>query len=203
MKDKPLEEAFLENTEVLIDQFISNDLVKDIPVFGTALKICKGVADISNRIFLAKISRFITKLNSVKPQEKKALIEKIKNNSEEAEKIGEVVLFILDKISDLEKAEIIAMIFIAYAHNQINYDDFRRLAEAVSLAFVDDLKTLINKSSITCKSQEAYLRYLSSTGLTEIVGEKTFDEAGEFYFEVTELGYKFLEAYRCGNELTS
>jgi hypothetical protein len=62
MRDKPLVEAFLENTEVLIDQFISNDLVKDIPVFGTALKICKGVADISNRIFLEKISRFITKL---------------------------------------------------------------------------------------------------------------------------------------------
>lgn len=204
MKDRPLLEALLENTEVFIDdQFISNDLVKDIPVFGTVLKLCKTFENISNRMFQAKFWRFYTKLDSVTPQEKEALKEKIKNNPEEVKKVTEVVVLILDKVSDLEKPEIIAMIFLAYVYNQITCDEFRRIAEAVILAFVDDLKTLINENSIPCKSQEPYLRYLSSTGLTEIVGTKMFDDAGELYFEVTELGRKFLQAYRYANGLVS
>jgi hypothetical protein len=193
MKERALLEAALENTEVVVDQFISNDLVKDIPFVGTALKACKAVADIRDRLFLAKISRFLTELNSVRLEIKEALKEKMTNNTEEAKKIGEVVLLVPDKVSDLEKPEILAKIFLAHIDNQVTFDDFRRITEAVSQAFVDDLRTLIDKDSIPSKSQEAYLRYLTITGLTEIVSEKIFDEMGNLY-ELNELGRNFLEA---------
>jgi len=196
MKDRPLLEAVLENTEVVVDQFISNDLVKDIPFFGTALKACKAVSDVKDKLFLAKISRFLTELNSVSPEIKKALAEKMKNHPDEAKKVGEAVLFSIDKVSDLEKPEIIAKVFLAYINDQITCTTLRRMTEAVNQAFVDDLKTLINEDSIPSRSQEPYLRYLVNTGLTEVVAGKTMDEVGEIYFEITEFGYEFLKAYQ-------
>lgn len=203
MKERPILEAALEITEVVVDQFIFNDLVKDIPFVGTALKACKSGADIRDKLFLAKISRFLTELNSVRPEVKEALKEKMTNNTEEAKKVGEVVLLLLDKVSDLEKPEILAKIFLAYIDNQVTFDGFRRITEAVSQAFVDDLRTLLDKDSIPSKSQEAYLRYLTSTGLTEIVSEKMIDGMGNLYYELTELGCKFLEAYRYADGLGS
>jgi len=126
MKDRPLLEAVLENTEVVADQFISNNLVKDIPFVGTALKACKAVADVRDKLFLAKISRFITELDLVPPETREALIEKMKKHSDEAKKVGEAVLFSIDKASDLEKPEIIAKIFLAYITNQISVVPFRK-----------------------------------------------------------------------------
>lgn len=202
MKERPLLEAALENTEVVVDQLISNDLIKDIPLVGTALKACKAVADIRDKLFLAKISRFLTELNSVRPEIKEDLKGKMTNNTEEARRIGEVVLLVLDKVSDLEKPEILAKIFLAYIENQVTFDDFRRITEAVSQAFVDDLRTLVDKDSVPSKSQETYLGYLTSTGLTEIVSGKTFDEAGNLYYELTKLGHKFLKACRYADKLS-
>lgn len=202
MKERPLLEAALENTEVVVDQLISNDLIKDISLVGTALKACKAVADIRDKLFLAKISRFLTELNSVRPEIKEDLKGKMTNNTEEARRIGEVVLLVLDKVSDLEKPEILAKIFLAYIENQVTFDDFRRITEAVSQAFVDDLRTLVDKDSVPSKSQETYLGYLTSTGLTEIVSGKTFDEAGNLYYELTKLGHKFLKACRYADKLS-
>jgi hypothetical protein len=203
MKDRPLLEAALENTEVVVDQFLSNDLVKDIPSIGTALKICKTFGDVGDKLFLARILRFLTELDSVQPDIKKKLIEKMRNNPDEAKKVGEAVLFSIDKVSDLEKPEVIAKISLAYINEQITCNALRRMTEAVNQAFVDDLKALINKDITPNKSQEPYLRYLVTTGLTEVVAGKTVDEGGNLYFEITEFGYEFLRAYRYASRYVS
>ena len=41
MKEEPLIEAALENVEAFIDAFADNEILKSIPVVGTALKIVK------------------------------------------------------------------------------------------------------------------------------------------------------------------
>ncbi|BAZ42761.1 hypothetical protein NIES4101_87310 [Calothrix sp. NIES-4101] len=203
MKDRLLLEAFLENGEVCVDALISNDFVKDIPVFGTIIKAYKAFDNFKDKLFLAKISRFIEELASVQPEVQEAIVEKMRNHPDEAKKVGEVVLFAIDKASDLEKPEIIAKIFLAYISNQINCSELRRMTEAVNLVFVDDLKTLINERGIASKSQHIYLKCLVSTGLTEVVAGKTVNEGGELYFEITEFGRKFLKAYQYGSTLVS
>lgn len=204
MKDRPLLEAFLENTEVVVDHLLDDldGLVKDIPVVGTTFKLCKAFVSVRDRMFLAKISHFLKELDSARPEDKQKLTEKMRNYPDEAKKIGEIVLFSIDKASDLEKPEIVAKIFLAYINNQITYDVLRRMIEAINQAFVDDLKTLIYKGSISNKSQEPYLRYLVSTGLTEVVAGETIDSAGKIYFKITEFGNEFIKAYRYASECT-
>lgn len=203
MAKQELLEVALDNAEVLIDQYIDNEVVKEIPVLGTALKLVKAATDIRDRMFAAKIAKFLSALNSVSEEQKEKLRNKMKNQPEEVNKVGEVILFTLDRLSDLNKPVIISKLFLAYVDGYLKGNDFRRIVEAVDIAFIDDLSKFFSIHNPPKKSQEPYLRYLARTGLTEVVAGKTFDDAGELYYELTKLGTKALNAYRHGTKLIS
>jgi hypothetical protein len=63
-------EASLESAEVIADSLIENELIKSIPVVGTALKLISGSLDLRNKIFLSKVQRFIQKIESISKKEK-------------------------------------------------------------------------------------------------------------------------------------
>lgn len=199
--EKHFLEALLENGEVFVDKLMESDVVKDFPVLGTALKICKAGSNLRDYIFAAKIHKFITSLRSVSPDLRAKFKKKIVDNPEERKRVGEFVLLTIDKISDLEKPEIIAKIFLAYMDGHLTADELRRIVEAIDLAFIADLKVFLHTSRPSEKSKEAYLLYLTRSGLTEIVAGKTIDEIGEIYFEFSRLGKNFLNAYHHGNKL--
>lgn len=203
MAKKELLEVALDSAEVLIDQYIKNDVVKEIPVLGTALKVVKAAADIRDRMFAAKIGKFLSALDSVPDKQKDNLRAKLKSEPEEVNRVGEVILFTLDRLSDLNKPEIISKIFLAYVDGYLKGSDFRRIVETIDIAFIDDLNKFFSIHNPPKKSQEPYLRYLSRTGLTEVVAGKNISEAGELYYELSKLGTKALNAYRHGSKIIS
>jgi len=203
MKENHLFEAVLDNTEVIVDQFIDNEIVKEIPIFGTALKIIKGTLDIRDRMFGAKIAKFLTTLESVSEETKEKIKEKVRKDPEEIKKVGEVILLTIDKLTDLEKSSFIAILFMAYIDGYITNLEFRRLVEAIDLAFIDDLNQFLEIKNPPKKSKESYLRYLYRSGLTEIVAGKTYEDSGEIFYELTKLGNKLLHAYRHGVKLVN
>jgi hypothetical protein len=52
-------EASLEGAEAIADALIENEVVKSIPVVGTAIKILSGGLDLRDKIFVSKIQRFL------------------------------------------------------------------------------------------------------------------------------------------------
>lgn len=179
--------------------------LKVIPPISATIKILTEITNLSNTLLEAKIKDFLFELESIEKQEQEEFVKEMEENPKKAEKVGEIILFSLDKISDTDKSKFLAKIFIAYVRGKIDFSDFRRITEAVNTAFVDDLKTLNNKVTnpdrIPPRSQEIYLRYLSSSGLTQILAGELIDDAGQIYYEVTELGLKFLKAYQYANSL--
>jgi len=204
MKGSPIIEAVLENAEVIVDSLIDNEILKGIPVVSTVVKSIKGAADIRDRIFAAKISTFLKSLESVGPELKEKIRQRVAENPEQSRKVGETVLLVIDRLSDLEKADIIAKVFIAYAFGYLKSDDFQRVVQAIDQAFVSDLKLLLGSRNLPRKepSQEPFLQALYPSGLTRIVGGKTFDTAGELYFEVSKLGNKLINAFNHGIKLS-
>jgi len=145
-KDRNFLEAALENTERFIDLCVENEAISAIPVIGTAIKVCKGFDDVRSRAFAAKIHAFITEPTLQKCNIKEKLKQKVQS-SEEAQKIGETLFFVLEKITDLEKSKLLAKIFVAYLDGIISSGELRRLAQAIDLAFIDDLNELLKFSS--------------------------------------------------------
>lgn len=131
----------LEIGEFTIDQLLDESLLKDIPIVGWVFKAKQVYSSISDKIFLAKLSRFLLNLSDITPEEKEKL-KKIFEDKNQRAKIGTNLLLLLDKISNLEKLEIMAKIFIAYVANKITFEEFLSLGNAVEIAFIEDLKFL-------------------------------------------------------------
>ncbi len=204
MKDSPILEAALENAEALIDVLIDNEILKGIPVVGTAIKAIKGAGDIRDRLFAAKLSTFLKSLERVGPDLKEKIRQRVAENPDQSRKVGETVLLLIDRLADLDKADIIAKVFIAYAFGHLKSNDFHRIVQAVDQAFVSDLNILHRSHNLSKKgpSQENFLQALYPSGLTKIVGGKTFDTAGEIYFEVSKLGNQLFNAFNHGKKLS-
>lgn len=191
-------EAALENAEGVLDSFTESEILKNIPIVGTAIKLIKASSDIRDRIFAAKISRFLISINSVSDEAKTRIKTKVANNPDEARKIGETILLIIEHISDLDKAEMIAKIFLSYIYGYLTPNEFRRISEAIDQAFIDDLRRLVEAPAEFLKqSEEPFMQYLSRTGLTRPVGNSnsTWQDIGKIYYEPSTLGNKFINAY--------
>jgi len=64
-KNRPILEAVLESSEVVADILMKGDFIAEIPIIGTAFKICKAADSVRDRAFKAKLSAFISGFDSV------------------------------------------------------------------------------------------------------------------------------------------
>ncbi len=195
MAEHYLLETALENLEAVIDSVTDNDIVRNIPVIGTAFKMLKGASDIRDRMFAAKLTKFLLTTENVTPQAKEAMRQKIASSPDEAKTIGRTLMLVLDRITALEKAEIIAYLFVAYTLGHIESVDFRRLLDAIDEAFVDDLGDLLGRTESKHSSPSVYMKHLSRTGLTFADSTRIAKSREDWHYAVSRLGRKLIDAY--------
>ena len=193
-------ELLADHGEILIDFFTNNEIIKEIPIFRDVIQLWTIKNSFSDFMYARKFKRFIEQFDFVSDKEKEELRKKIKSKPEEANKAGQTILLVINNISDFEKPEIIARIFIAFIDEYLDINQFKRIIDAIKIAYIDDLKKFFTINQLPIKSQEQYLRNLVSTGLTEITAGKSFNEGGELYYELTDLGEKAFKAYYRGSE---
>jgi hypothetical protein len=195
-KDRPLLEASLENIEVFLDTFINEEVLKDIPILGTAVKLLRASDTIRDKLFAEKIYSFLHEIHKFSQSDIEKMRKKSADSPHESVKIGNTLLMVLDKVSDLDKPKLLGQLFIAYLDNVISVDDFRRLIHAVDVAFVDDLLELIRSSP--SDPFGSHLEFLVSSGLSCVV-TGGWDQMGEnstgVSYEKTKLANKLLIAY--------
>jgi hypothetical protein len=158
-------------------------------------------ADIRDRIFAAKMRKFLTSIEKVSKKSKEKIRKKVRNNPNEGRKVGETLLLLIDRISEIEKAEIIARVFVAYIDEYINFYEFKRLIDAIDQAFLDDVKRLLETKDLVDlkKSDKPFMQYLTRTGLTKPIGGETWDESGEIHYTITDIGEMLIGAYYNSN----
>lgn len=190
-KDRTVVEATLESGEVVADILMRGEVLAEIPLIGTAIKICKAADTIRDRAFAIKLSRFILHLESITEEQKNKLKEKIGASTAEAQKVGEALFFVLEHVTDLDKPLLLSMIFIAYIDDFVSGEELRRLCQAVDIAFADDLQILLATDKIPEDSaEEPWMHYLVASGLTRLVGSGMLDDMGRLYCVLTPLGKK-------------
>lgn len=204
MQEKPIVEAALEGAEAVVDTLIGSEILKSIPVVGTAVKLIKGAGQIRDRIFASKILRFLQTLDTVSPQLKEEIRKRVAESPEDGRKVGETVVLLLDRLSEMSKAELLAVLFVAYSYGHVTSSEFQRLSHAVDAAFMDDLNSFLSSRHNIGKkgpSTEAYLKALYPSGLTELMGGKEIKTIGEIYYQPSLLGKKLVNAYNQGRRL--
>jgi transcriptional antiterminator Rof (Rho-off) len=197
MGEHNLARAIQQSAKDLFDSVIHSDLFKRIPVVGPAIEVCETVDDVRARMFARKLVGFLQPLDQMTPEARKKFTEKMAESQEGMQKAGETLLLVLDKITALEKAEIIAYVFITYTQGGMEEADFRRLADAIDHAFIDDLKELLDAQK-TGRSQASYMKHLERTGLTFADLNKIPRNREYHHYVVSDLGKQLIAAYSAG-----
>ena len=189
-------EASLEGAEVIADSLIENELIKSIPVVGTALKVISGSLDLRNKIFLSKIQRFIQEIESITKEEKLKFNKSIITDEELMTSVGEATLLVLDKLSDLKKADLLGFYFSCFLSGHLDQHQFRRVAAAIDTAFIDDIEKFLESGTDELLSQKQFMEALFSSGITAISAGKTYNDSGELFYEASSMGRHIIELWQ-------
>jgi hypothetical protein len=164
LKDEVIEVG-VGNVEALVDQVLDNGLLRALPILDTLVSFAKIGMTIRDRLFITKVHRFLFALTTVTEEERRRFCEELTRDEKLRKKTGEVIVLLLDRFDDLEKPQILAKLLAALMKGKISYGQFRRLAHAIGLGYIEDLKQLATlKEKIPTESKSGLL----ITGLTEI-----------------------------------
>ncbi|REC42440.1 hypothetical protein [Chryseobacterium sp. 5_R23647] len=185
--------------EVILDSFLEDGLVKDIPIFGLFFKGKNFVSTIQDKLFYKKMFTFLKELENTSSEDRKKETEKIDKNPNYRTKVGEKLLFIINENNDCEKSKYIGILFKKFINQNLNYDDFIRLSNCINKTNIIDLNNFINDISIETslqKNSEAYLNtglitqtYYDSLETTYKTGLRSTQKTG-IYYKPSNIGTK-------------
>jgi hypothetical protein len=169
-----------EIVEFAVDQTLDSGLLRDVPFVGWIAKLASVKTSISDHLFLSKILRFLQRLESLDDEKKKGFSEQIRNDRDYARKVGEKVIFALDRIEDPEKSDILAVCFDHFITGHIDYDEFSEISYVIDRSMLTDLHLIAEK-----KRQNLDFGRLVSSGLADFGIEPAINE-----HEEPSIGYK-------------
>ncbi len=156
-------ENLAELAEVLFDQNLSEGIIKEIPILSTIVAITKSTISIRDKLFLRKIIRFLSRLSDVPLAERKAFIEKIKNSPRDKIILAENLLLLIDKITDVEKSDLIALAIIEYIEERITRNELELTLNAIDKCALTDILLITQYNSVQNKlSDEVQDRFFSA-----------------------------------------
>lgn len=180
--------SVLDSALDLTKEISDNPLVQAIPIFGkicTVLKMSKAVGD---KLFEKKIERFVFSFYGLPDTTVDQMRKKLIASENDKSRVAEMLLTVLENISDAKKADVLADIFLAYIDSVISIDEMRRLSQSLTSAFVDDVICLIEANEVGNKIETGWMQNLSMSGLTVAVSGQSWDGAGKIYYDLTEAG---------------
>ena len=204
--DKTLKNSDLHNvtaglSEVLIDSLIEDGIAKDIPIIGTIVGAGKAALGVREHLFLKKIICFISELKEIPTSKRHNMIDKIDSSQKYRIKVGEKLLYIIEKCEDHEKSKIIARLFSAFIEGTLTYDEFLRSASVVEKIIPEDLIKFVDDDFETNALIDAG-EYLN-TGLVELElffedegDQKLPKSRGELTVRISEIGSKIKEVLK-------
>lgn len=186
--------------EVALDSLLDDGILKDLPIIGTIVSVYNGAMDIRDRIFIAKIARFLFRLSDVPIEQRRLFEERVSADQKLKRKVGVTLALLLDRLDDIEKPDFVAWCFGAYLNATITFDVFRRMSSAIDVAFVEDLKAICNEDiRQTIEEKDDSLSNMSRTGFVEFraVGiEGAWKDMGSIKYSLSPLGLLFVRIVR-------
>jgi hypothetical protein len=179
-----------------LDELLDVELLSEIPVLGTLTKLARLGLTVRDRLFLSKVSRFLTSLPTAREAEWREFQSKMQADQKFVQRTGEVLVLLLERMNDLEKPQLLAKVFEAYRSGLLTFEEFRRLGEVIDAAYIEDLKRLADRKVVDGTDPVEYLSGLAKVGLVVIApavgGYPIVTEQSKEHVMLTGLGTLFV-----------
>lgn len=144
IKDADLQNVTIELAETITDSLLNDGLLREIPIIGTLVGLTRVSLNISERLFMKKILYFLSEIKDVDIDKRNRLISEMESSDKQKIRVGEKLLYILDKCDDYITAKYLAMIFTAYLKQELTYSEYLRCSNIIQKLFIDDLELFIS-----------------------------------------------------------
>jgi len=170
LKNSDLQDVTIGLAEVFTDSLMEDGIAKDIPIIGTVIGLGKASIGIKESMFLKKIIYFISEFKNISITKRYEMIDKIDTSGKFRTRVGEKLLYIIDKCEDHEKSQLIAILFSAFLSEKLSYEEFLRASHIVNQVMLEDLKRFV-----TCawEKEDGWI-----VRFEDREGHLTLDEAG-------------------------
>lgn len=120
----------LDYAEIGLDAFVSDDILKEIPIVKTVVGVVKSGLKIKEIFFTKKILTFLKEFHSGKlPEEKLSKFQnEFDNNEKYREKALQEIMVFNDTFLQIEKSKVFANLFAAHLNDAFGWDDFINLS---------------------------------------------------------------------------
>lgn len=150
-----LSSIYIDGSEILIDSILDDGLLNDIPIVSTFVNLIKTSSSISSALLLKKIIYFLDGVKDIPPEKRYKMINAINDNNKYKTKVGEKLLYIIDRCEDHDKASLIAELFKAFLNKEIEYKDFLHGSSILNSMYPDDLKSFLELDEKVLYAEDA------------------------------------------------
>jgi hypothetical protein len=198
-----LSDAMADIAEVALDAVLQDGLIRELPVVGSILAMCKTGAGIRERNFIRQTAVFIKSFNDglISPNQLQAHRKKLEDDPKEAERELGRVMLLLDRTIEAEQSRVLGKFYGSYVKGALSWAKFVELSEVNWRMFLEDYGELlqigarpIGQDASISERREYRIRRLESLGLVIERRAKLFDgnvlesPTSEYGFFVTPLG---------------
>ena len=131
-----------EASEVALDIFLDDEILKEIPVFGLLVKGYRTIISITERLFLKKVALFLFGVGKASASAREKYKSRLDSDPDFRKKVGENLLLLIDRHERLDKSYILGQLMARVVEGKCAYDDFLRIAAALDKSTIEDLKYL-------------------------------------------------------------
>ncbi|MES2972943.1 MAG: hypothetical protein V4757_05010 [Pseudomonadota bacterium] len=194
-RDRPLLEAAMSSGEVVADIAMRDELLSAVPVVGTVFKVLKAFDSVRDAFIERRLRLFVETIDEIPKSQRDRMRQRFEDDPE-ASHAASVLMLVLDKLNDLDKAPLLGFLLQCYAREEIDTATFKRLAVAVDLAFPDDLRDFVKGPHVSYSyppgaPEPDFRARLLVAGLTRVSNGVTWNSDSGIIHPATELGEVF------------
>lgn len=186
------QDLLADNTEVAIDALLDNEVIKEIPILGSSLKIIRGIQSLRDRAYLYKVKLFIEKVGQINDDQKQRIISESKKSEKSRAKFGDAIFTTIEQSDSSVKIEYMAIAFEAFLNKDFEESDLRLICHIIRNTFSDELIDIIENEYPTTD-----LKYVVSTGLAEaIYAPLTYDGNSEPLYKLSSSAEQLRKSWK-------
>ncbi|MFG5012596.1 hypothetical protein ID106_18640 [Vibrio cholerae] len=181
LKKDDLSNLAIDLGEVGIDAILEGGLLRDIPILSTIVSSINVIGCVRDALFTKKLISFLSELSDVSVEQRRSMIESIDNSNDYKIKVGEKLIYIIEKAEDHYTSKIIAIFFSEFLSGKITYNQFLKISRIIDSMFIDDFLEFASDSSepMDFYSDNTFI----NTGLVDVYYEPVVVTDGDKYDE--------------------
>lgn len=155
LKSPHLSEVGVEISEAILDNSLSEDILKEIPGFKILYGLGKAYESYNDRLLINKLLVFFSSFKDVPIKDRKEQIDKINSDPKYRQKVGEKLIHIINQTEDRVKAELVGYFFLFFLLKKISYDQFLRFSRIANTLDIEMLSLLVGTNTTHWPLSEA------------------------------------------------